>query len=213
MVDIRETLRRMEAIDPEYQLFGAKVHRYKLNPPLSMSELEHIEGKYGCEFPEEYRRFITTIGNGGAGPYYGLFPIETHDDGHGMSPWMGGHLIGDLTKPFQYRDKWNLPESFWSEQPDPDTNVSLEEEDALWEAWNDRLESVYWAPHVMNGAIPICHHGCAVRSWLVITGDEKGTVWDDFRTDMKGIVPKKNAHGERLSFMNWYMEWLNRESD
>ena len=47
------------------------------------------------------------------------------------------------------------------------------------EAWDRELEAHYWDPAIMNGAIPICHKGCALRQWLVIHGEQRGFVWDD----------------------------------
>lgn len=38
-----------------------------------MAELEH---HHGARLPEDYRAFITKLGNGGPGPYYGVMPLE-----------------------------------------------------------------------------------------------------------------------------------------
>ena len=45
----------------------------------------------------------------------------------------------------------------------------------------------YWVP--VDGAIPVCHEGCAVRDWLVVSGPEAGRVWHDATADMKGWSP------------------------
>ena len=59
----------------------------------------------------------------------------------------------------------------------------------LVEAWDRVEEAQYWNPAIMDGAIPICHKGCALRQWLVIHGDQRGFVWDDNRVDNTGIAP------------------------
>ena len=69
-------LSKLKAADRDYKSFGSGPHGYKLNPTLGLDQFEQIEEKYRCSFPEEYKHFITHIGNGGAGPSYGLFPIE-----------------------------------------------------------------------------------------------------------------------------------------
>ena len=76
------------------------------------------------------------------------------------------------------------------------------------EAWDRELEQYYWNPSIMEGAIPICHKGCALRQWLVIHGDQRGFVWDDFRVDNAGIAPVLGESSGPLTFADWYMGWL-----
>ena len=135
MVQILEKLELLRSLDKEFTVFGSSVHRYELNPPLSEIEFARIEKRYGCIFPENYKDFITKVGNGGAGPFYGIFPITMQDHGHGLSGWEGGYLIGDLSKPFRFTEQWNLPSEFWDEQPDPPEGTPVEIEDKLWEEW------------------------------------------------------------------------------
>jgi hypothetical protein len=77
------------------------------------------------------------------------------------------------------------------------------------EAWDLELEAHYWNPAIMNGAIPICHQGCGLRQWLVINGEQKGFVWNDFRVDNAGIAPLLDESGKPMTFTDWYMGWLN----
>jgi hypothetical protein len=105
-----------------------------------------------------------------------------------------------------------LPESFWESAPDPPPDIPLEEEDILMEAWDRVLEAHYWNPAIMNGAIPICHQGCAYRQWLVIQGEQRGFVWDDNRADNAGIAPVLSKSGEPVTFADWYLGWLDDSS-
>ena len=66
-----------------------------------------------------------------------------------------------------------------------------DDEDA-YEAELEAFDNIYWNPKQVNGAIPICHQGCAYRNWLVITGAEAGNVWEDLRADEKGLRPVKS---------------------
>jgi hypothetical protein len=61
----------------------------------------------------------------------------------------------------------------------------------------------------MNGAILICHKGCALRQWLVINGEQRGFVWNDHRADNEGIAPVLDQTGNPITFADWYMEWLD----
>ncbi len=206
--DIFRLLEELDRKDPERQLFGSGAHEYRLFPPLPESEVIEFEEKHQVSLPEDYRFFVTEVGNGGAGPYYGVFQFGEEDDGHGFCKWENGFLVGDLSKPFPHEDDWNLPDSFWRQQPDPGPEISVEEEDRLMAAWDRELEEKYWHPGIMNGAIPICHLGCARRHWLVIKGGQRGIVWCDYRVDYKGLRPCRGPDRKPMNFSDWYMYWL-----
>ena len=73
---VLEKLAKKRELDPDCIGFGVKKHRYELQPPIEESRLVKLERKYGISLPEEYRHFVLEIGNGGAGPSYGLYSIE-----------------------------------------------------------------------------------------------------------------------------------------
>jgi hypothetical protein len=76
-------------------------------------------------------------------------------------------------------------------------------------AWDEMLDTRYWSPSIMDGAIPISHRGCGLRDWLVVTGDERGHIWHDNRVNREGIAPAHTAGRDRLHFEQWYDNWLN----
>ena len=199
---LRERLGELKSLDSELKIFGANGHRYRLNPPLTASKVAAVEKKYAMRLPEDYRRFILEVANGGAGPYYGVFKLGQQDDVYGYRSWEGGFLLGDPSKPFAHRKAWNLSEELWAQEPDVEGMSEDEEEKAL-EKWDARLEKEYWNPKIMDGAIPICHIGCALRQWLIVTGPEAGRVWQDDRADNAGLRPLDRT------FAEWYMGWLD----
>jgi len=204
---VLEMLKRLRRSDSKRSIFGSAAHDYELQPPLPLSAIEAFEREHGIRLPEDYRYFITEIGNGGAGPYYGLFPFGQDDD---AVSWEEGELIGDVSRPFPHVEAWNLPDSFWEQEPDVSPDTPPEEEDRLWEEW-DRLEQEhYWHPSIINGAIPICHLGCALRQWLVVHGEQRGFVWNDFRADHRGIFPVRDEAGRQKTFSEWYLSWLDK---
>jgi hypothetical protein len=85
---------------------------------------------------------------------------------------------------------------------DTEREEQYEREYATW-------ESKYWDNEKVNGAIPICHLGCATRQWLVVTGPEKGNIWNDFRADHEGLAPLHSAGQIRITFSDWYRTWLD----
>ena len=76
------------------------------------------------------------------------------------------------------------------------------------EAWDRIEQDRYFNPAIMNGAIPICDLGCGLLQWLVVHGEQKGHVWDDFRADHRGIRPRRDHAGRQMTFSDWYMSWL-----
>jgi hypothetical protein len=74
--ELRALLNKAKAVDKYCYQFGAKSHQYQWNPPASVEEVEEFEQKIGVRLPEEYRDFLLLAGNGGAGPYYGLFSLQ-----------------------------------------------------------------------------------------------------------------------------------------
>lgn len=65
-------LDRLRASDPKCLLFGVETHRYRLGEQLSAALVKSAEKEYGIVLPDDYAAFLTEVGNGGAGPGYGL---------------------------------------------------------------------------------------------------------------------------------------------
>ena len=203
---VREKLHELEARDRKGRAHGAAYHGYQLNPPLPEARVRAFEEKRRVSLPTDYRTFLTQLGNGGAGPAYGVLPLDLTDD---EESYRDSALVGDIAAPFQHDGPWNMTPSFWEQEPDWLVERPQEDEDRLMEGWGRQLELHYWVPTIMGGAIPICHLGCALREWLVITGDRKGEVWADHRADERGIWPLTGAEGQALTFATWYTSWLD----
>jgi hypothetical protein len=69
---ITDKLEDLRAADPGCLLFGVDTHRYRLGSRLSPADVHSIENAYGVTLSEEYASFVVDLGNGGAGPGYGL---------------------------------------------------------------------------------------------------------------------------------------------
>lgn len=72
---LRELLQELRQLDPHLRAFGAAKHRYELNPVVPSSSVAEWEDQHGVNLPHVYRDFLTTYGNGGAGPDYGIFTL------------------------------------------------------------------------------------------------------------------------------------------
>lgn len=114
--------------------------------------------------------------------------------GEELQPW-SRELVGDLSRGFPHRRAWNLPPA--EQQPGPELA------DDQLEAWIQQHDRAYFAPGLVDGAIPIAHLGCALRVYLVVTGTLAGQVWTDDRASDGGIHPC-----EPVTFCAWYLQWL-----
>lgn len=172
------------------QVFGSSTHHYLLNPCLSERQVQEAEDRYGITLPEDYRHFLLFMGNGGAGPDYGILPLE-----HSLE-----HSVDDvrfLRYTFPHVQAWNLTAE----------DIGLVR-DRDFKAFDD----AYFSDVYMQGALRISTEGCGYYAILVIVGPERGHMWWDGRVSDAGIHPLSAPQhpDERLSFFAWYERWLDQ---
>lgn len=188
---IKAKLLNLKTLDNQYKVFGAKDHKYELNPCLTEFEIKSIENFTEIPFPEDYREFLLKIGDGGAGPHYGIYRINKAIN-------------------FNYKDYYSFPfpfEKFWDELNDPEELVQqLVHNEYYRDEFNDED---YEDDNYIRGAIPICAEGCGHMTMLVISGKERGNMWGDSRCSSGGIYPLSSINKTRLSFIEWYEKWLD----
>ena len=206
IVRVKENLPRLKKLDPSCNFFGSAVHLYELNPVVSEKEILEFEKSNSCTLPEKYREFLTLAGNGGAGPSYGIHPLGMDYDGRWPDFIKPGH-------PFPFTDAHNDTSMLTKGQPDKSSFASVQEYekacDEWWDKYREELFISYCEVHLLNGAIPIVDHGCALSSWLVVAeGPEYGYIWEDHIADEEGVFPLKNKNSERYTFDQWYLEWI-----
>ncbi|MDC0716653.1 SMI1/KNR4 family protein [Nannocystis bainbridge] len=68
-----EKLQILRELDRGYTTFGARTHRYLLRPTATTRQLAAIEKKLGAKLPPGLHAFYLDVGDGGAGPDFGLF--------------------------------------------------------------------------------------------------------------------------------------------
>ncbi|WP_299123235.1 SMI1/KNR4 family protein [uncultured Tenacibaculum sp.] len=183
---IKEKLSLLKKLDKNYKVFGSENHKYKLNKRKTEQELIAYEKEYSITLPKEYRSFLKNIGNGGAGPYYGLEPLENGRFSD-LEYKRKDDLI-DLAQPFLHTTPWNFIE------------ITAENEEEYFEnKW-------------INGLLRISNFGCGVSINLVVNGAEHGNLWVDDRCNDQGIFPETYSdNNERIQFLDWYEAWLDKE--
>lgn len=184
---IAEKVRR--ARERDARPFGAESGGIPdFHPPMPEEDVAAIEARSGVRLPEEYRAFITRVGDGGAGPAYGMFPLsgalrDARPDAH---PEL-------LATPFPHMQAWNPckdPEviAFWRRADAG--QVGEKDQDLQWE-------------REMAGTLPLCDEGGGYLHLLVVTGPARGTMWIDSRAADAGFLPL-NA-----TFLEWYERWID----
>ena len=175
-----------------YKTFGSDTHKYKFNSCLTEDTLQSFVKSFGLTLPADYKYFLTQIGNGGSGPAYGLLPLLE---------WNIELEIRDnnfLSTDFPHVDKWNVTQDFDTD----DEDYTETEEFQKW-------EKEYFSNTHITGSMRICHYGCAIYYLLVVSGNNAGQIWVDDRANDNGIYPAiSKSTGRRLTFLNWYDEWL-----
>jgi hypothetical protein len=184
-------------------VLGASGHRFLLNSPLKDAHVRVFEWHHNVRLPVDYRHFLTAGGNGGAGPYYGVFPLGKMDGLYGsLKPWSKEDgVVGVPSRPFLLIDEWNDLQ----EMPSDELRKADEQE---YKRRFEQFEKRYFDSSLVDGAIPICHLGSALRIWLIVTGVQAGRLWYDGRAEYSGLKPVRLADGSPATFSSWYSEWL-----
>ena len=177
---ILKLLGQAKAKDPDLARFGAYSHQYKLAVPAGEEAIQKFEEQQGIRLPEEYRDFLMLVGNGGAGPYYGLYGLkalkEDLSDSHGV------RLYRVMEEPVIYP---KMSEEEWGRMADPEGRRKGEE------------------VHPYAGILPIGTQGCTLMTGLMLAGPYRGQVvyYDE---DFCGPPFFAREKG----FLEWYERWL-----
>lgn len=193
---IKTKFDKLKQLDKNFEVFGSEKHKYKFNQTKSEKELIDFEENNGIKLPIEYKEFLMQIGNGGAGPYYGLEPIE-----NGLFAdldYKNENNLNDLSKPFPHSKHWNLDFG----------EVTDENEGAYFKQKDEEYYQNKWA----NGLLRVSNFGCGVSMNLVVNGKEYGNLWVDDRCNDQGIYPNPYIENrKRITFLDWYELWIDTE--
>lgn len=199
---IIEILNQAHAIDTQYELFGANQHRYQLNPPLSASFVRETEEQYSFTLPEDYFQFITEIGDGGAGPDYGIDPFASflQKGRDKMAERFYDDYRRSLARPFTPRpmrldevEEYAIVSRKGYEKNPGQYFVYIKEEKEP-DDWCDT-----------DGFFILGTHGCQWDFGLVTTGSLRGKVFDYDNECGYGLVAN--------SFSAFYQSWLDTMAD
>ncbi|MBP1994367.1 SMI1/KNR4 family protein [Paenibacillus eucommiae] len=181
---IKDKLKKAKRKDKAFLVFGASSHKYSVNEKLAAEELADWQAKNQITLPEPYAQFLTEIGNGGAGPYYGIYSLEkaaSYTDTNALAAKCVLH-------PKVSQEEWN----HLIEPLIRDEDIS----DLEYDAARDR---------VLGGMLCMGTQGCDYDMYLVLEGEHRGKVvyTSDFYPDHPFFFVYED------NFLDWYERWLD----
>lgn len=181
---IKNKLNQAMRKDTAFSVFGASSHQYKVNERLTAKELADWQAHNQVTLPEPYAQFLTKVGNGGAGPYYGIYPIEKA----ASNTERQALLAKSVLHPGMAKEEWNhLIEPLTKDEDIPD------------EEYDDVCNKV------LGGMLYIGTQGCEYDMYLVLEGKYRGRIvyTSDFHPDHPFFFVYED------SFLDWYERWLD----
>lgn len=194
--EVERILEQARRMDPQLEMFGVADHQYRLGSPVDLAFVRTIEEAYHFRFPEDYVQFITEVGDGGAGPGYGLYPfgyycteVESTKEAKAREIYLRG--LGRKLK--------LLPiESEWLE----DFCISKEEYEKNPEKYfRGGKGSFNWDNGTPYGFFHLGTYGCWRDFGLITAGERYGQV---FIHNTEGAFEL-----EARNFEEFYQDWLN----
>lgn len=179
--------------DNPHTYFSSR-YRYQLGPCLEESNIRSIEKQYRLTIPDDYRRFLIEVGNGGAGPAWGLYSIE---EGFKKLEFELKNIPNFFERPFPHTTTWEEPDEACGEDNLDQATGSLPicnfgcaidfilvligpEQGNIW--MDDRA--------TCNGIAPL-------------TKVDGKIYWPYYET-----APSSGTH---VDFYTWYNTWLDKE--
>lgn len=218
-------LDRLRAADPAFLVTGASDHRYRVGPCAPEAWIAFAEGRYGIRLPDQFRRFLLEVGNGGCGPWHGLqrfgyLPADFRTPG---AVWTGESGTVETewnftrTEPVEFMPDGTPTDGFEVRyyeamrnlaggdtilaEPFPFAQDVVADED-MWGGLKSSRDR--WP---VPGAWQVAEYGCGIQEVLVLNGPRAGEVWSiDFSNDSGA---RRLAGSFAGSFAEWYDGWLD----
>ncbi len=166
--------------------FGSSSHQFVLGPCLSDTKIQDFEGERGVRLPECFRSFLEFVGHagpgrfGGAGPYYGLLPLDAWDE---FPSWIMDQVPADFLS-------LECPLVPGPNELDPADDIPDDE-------WDAEMQRRY------GGVLTLGSQGCTYMTGLVVSGAARGrVVYLDAQQNPPYIV-------RDATFLDWYERWLD----
>jgi hypothetical protein len=106
--NVTSAIAALTRADVRFLQFGAHRHRYQFAQPLQQRAIRDIEARLGVTLPADYRNFVASVGQSGAGPYYGLIGLQQAGESTLKSAQLPSKLTPGLTlEQARLNDPWH----------------------------------------------------------------------------------------------------------
>lgn len=173
---------------------GTKSHRDDFEhvwhpPPIDIADVERIEAYFALRLPEEYRRYVSEVANGGMGPTY--YPMLSVLDAIVLS--------GRRDRPFVLEGPrvvgWAAPEIEINHR-------QLVLKGLLGEHAPVDVRPLPMGVYASDGTILVGESGCGLDELLVMNSPCRGQLWHDSDS---GSVHRREG------FLSFVENWLDAE--
>ena len=225
-----EIKRRIEEVknhDSALKLFGAKHHQYRIKPCLSEEEITKFEEDHSLRLPEDYRSYLKYFGDGGVGPSYGIIPLNmARTEGFPIQtpfkftvPYLPNideysFFVYDKTTgktDYFFTNREEAIEAIYGSEEAYKQAVNAVDDETL-DSYTDEQFKEYASFTNYGGILWLCEEGSGHISFLVVRGQEYGTMWGDSMVSDYGIFPHTKKGDKtfttRRSFAEWFVAWL-----
>jgi hypothetical protein len=176
---LRDVQERVKRGDLRARVPCGTDHHYRVNPTLDDDSIAGFERMHHIRLPEDYRAFLLNIGDGGAGPYCGILPLEQWN-------LAAGDVAARVPRPMK---------GFLSSLSPLNLRTALQSE------WASDLPPYEW--HPFQGAITLNHQGSTFYTLLIVAGESRGRI---VYVDTAGQPP---YFVRNTDFLGWYERWLD----
>jgi hypothetical protein len=174
-----------------------------LADPLTEAEVASTERQFGVALPADCRGFLLEVAAAGLGPGYGIAELACRDGAWTWLEWAAyepraGSL---LARPFPSDEEKATLAARRGRLQDEAAATGH----AAVTAFRAAEDELY--PAMTAGAVQLSHEGCGYYTWLVVTGDERGTLWFDPWCSDSPLAPLGDPG--HVGFAEWYLAWLD----
>lgn len=192
---IKEKIIKLKELDYNYTVFGSYKHKYKLNACLTEEQVINFEHLNNIRLPYGYREFLIDVGNGGAGPAYGLNGIDVNEQKQSR---LSERFL--LDEGYQLEDEEEKGYNCLLDYEFDGTCTKCDRKDFCLQSTlyygKDTDEYRY-----NNGTMIIVFTGCTYYNRLVLNGKHLGEIWCENQGE--GLIPSFD------NFLNYYNKWLD----
>lgn len=174
---IEAVLRQARRWDMDFPLFGSHSHAHLFRPPLPEEDAAAWEDLMELRLPQDYRQYLAHLGNGGAGPAYGLAPFRCPLRDYFREPAVfsddQAERFNELSRRWYaqfHEDEDQLYEDYCAETPE-ERRMDFRDWD---EARYRYIENTVAHFLFKSGQLFIANQGCSQDIYLLLSGTHRG---------------------------------------